>query len=41
LRTTTVFRGMMPFIGADVVRLLAITYIPIISLLLPRLFYGK
>jgi tripartite ATP-independent transporter DctM subunit len=41
LKTTTVFRGMMPFIGADVVRLLAITYIPIISLLLPRLFYGK
>jgi tripartite ATP-independent transporter DctM subunit len=41
LKTTTVFRGMMPFIGADVVRLLAITYIPIISLILPRLFYGK
>jgi len=41
LKTTTVFRGMMPFIGADVVRLLAITYIPIISLLLPRIFYGK
>jgi TRAP-type C4-dicarboxylate transport system permease large subunit len=41
LKTTTVFRGMMPFIGADVIRLMAITYIPIISLLLPRLFYGK
>ena len=41
LKTTTVFRGMMPFISADFVRLAAITYIPIISLVLPRLFYGK
>jgi tripartite ATP-independent transporter DctM subunit len=40
LKTTTVFRGMMPFIAADVVRLLSIAYIPIIPLLLPRLFYG-
>jgi tripartite ATP-independent transporter DctM subunit len=40
LKTTTVFRGMMPFIGADVVRLMIITYIPVVSLLLPRLFYG-
>jgi tripartite ATP-independent transporter DctM subunit len=40
LKTTTVFRGMMPFISADFVRLAAITYIPIISLVLPRLFYG-
>ena len=41
LKTTTVFRGIMPFIGADVVRLLAITYIPFIALVLPRLFYGN
>jgi tripartite ATP-independent transporter DctM subunit len=40
LRTTTVFRGIMPFIGADVVRLLAIAYSPAIALFLPRLFYG-
>jgi TRAP-type C4-dicarboxylate transport system permease large subunit len=32
---------MMPFISADVVRLMLITYIPLISLVLPRLFYGK
>jgi tripartite ATP-independent transporter DctM subunit len=41
LKTTTVFRGMMPFISADILRLLLITYVPVISLLLPRLFYGK
>ncbi len=41
LKTTTVFRGIMPFVGADILRLLAITYIPLISLLLPRMFYGK
>jgi len=40
LKTTTIFRGMMPFITADIVRLMAITYIPLLSLVLPRLFYG-
>ncbi len=41
LKTTTVFRGMMPFISADFVRLMIITYVPVISLALPWLFYGR
>ena len=36
LKTTTVFRGIMPFISADVVRLLLITYIPLVALAFPR-----
>jgi len=36
LKTTTVFRGIVPFISADVVRLLLITYIPLIALAFPR-----
>jgi TRAP-type C4-dicarboxylate transport system permease large subunit len=39
LRTTTVFRGIMPFVAADIVRLLVITYVPVLSLALPRLLY--
>jgi tripartite ATP-independent transporter DctM subunit len=40
LRTTTVFRGMLPFIAVDVLRLAALTAAPALSLWLPRLFYG-
>ncbi len=40
LRTTTVFRGMLPFIVVDFARLAALTLLPAISLYLPRLFYG-
>ncbi len=40
LKTTTVFRGMMPFITVDIVRLLLLTFVPWISLLLPRACYG-
>ena len=40
LRTTTVFRGMLPFIFVDVMRLAVLTLLPAISLWLPRLFYG-
>jgi tripartite ATP-independent transporter DctM subunit len=40
LRTTTVFRGMVPFIVVDIIRLAGLTLLPAISLWLPRLFYG-
>lgn len=40
LSTTTIFRGMLPFIGVDILRLLLLTAVPAISLWLPRLFYG-
>jgi tripartite ATP-independent transporter DctM subunit len=40
VKTTTVFRGMLPFIAVDVMRLLLFTFVPGISLVLPRLFYG-
>jgi tripartite ATP-independent transporter DctM subunit len=36
VKTTTIFRGMMPFIGADFLRLAAITFIPAVALLMPR-----
>jgi tripartite ATP-independent transporter DctM subunit len=38
--TTTIFRGMLPFIAVDVLRLVLFTTVPWISLALPRLFYG-
>jgi tripartite ATP-independent transporter DctM subunit len=38
--TTTIFRGMLPFITVDVLRLLLFTAVPWISLVLPQLFYG-
>jgi tripartite ATP-independent transporter DctM subunit len=38
--TTTIFRGMLPFIVVDLLRLLLFVYVPWISLALPRLFYG-
>jgi tripartite ATP-independent transporter DctM subunit len=38
--TTTIFRGMLPFIVVDVLRLLLFTTVPWISLALPQLFYG-
>jgi TRAP-type C4-dicarboxylate transport system permease large subunit len=34
---TTVFRGVMPFVGADVVRLAILVAFPAISLFLPKL----
>jgi TRAP-type C4-dicarboxylate transport system permease large subunit len=34
---TTVFRGVMPFVGADIVRLAILVAFPAISLFLPRL----
>jgi tripartite ATP-independent transporter DctM subunit len=40
LRTTTIFRGMLPFVFVDIVRLAVLTVLPAISLWLPRLFYG-
>jgi tripartite ATP-independent transporter DctM subunit len=40
LRTTTVFRGMLPFIFVDILRLAGLTLLPAVSLWLPRLFYG-
>jgi tripartite ATP-independent transporter DctM subunit len=41
LKTTTIFRGILPFVAADFVRLAVITYIPVVSLFLPWLFYGR
>ena len=37
VRTTTVFRGVLPFIGADIVRLALIIAFPPIALWLPSL----
>jgi TRAP-type C4-dicarboxylate transport system permease large subunit len=34
---TTVFRGVMPFVGADIVRLSILVAFPSISLFLPKL----
>jgi tripartite ATP-independent transporter DctM subunit len=33
--TTTIFRGVIPFIGADVVRVMLLAFVPAISLFLP------
>jgi TRAP-type C4-dicarboxylate transport system permease large subunit len=38
--TTTIFRGMLPFITFDVLRLMLFVFVPWISLALPQLFYG-
>ncbi|MEO8718558.1 MAG: TRAP transporter large permease subunit, partial [Burkholderiales bacterium] len=38
--TTTIFRGMLPFITVDILRLALFVAVPWISLALPRLFYG-
>ncbi|MGE4013724.1 MAG: hypothetical protein AB7G15_16485 [Alphaproteobacteria bacterium] len=40
VKTTTIFRGIFPFITVDIVRLTIIIFIPQLSLLLPKLFYG-
>jgi len=40
VKTTTIFRGIFPFITVDVIRLTIIIFIPQLSLLLPQLFYG-
>jgi TRAP-type C4-dicarboxylate transport system permease large subunit len=37
VKTTTVFRGVLPFIGADVIRLGILILFPAISLYLPSL----
>jgi tripartite ATP-independent transporter DctM subunit len=39
--TTTIFRGTMPFFAADVLRLAVLVAFPVVSLILPRLFYGS
>jgi len=38
--TTTIFRGILPFIVVDVIRLLVLTFVPWITLVLPRLLFG-
>jgi len=38
--TTTIFRGMLPFITVDLLRLALFVAVPWISLVLPQLFYG-
>ena len=38
--TTTIFRGIFPFIVVDVIRLLVLTFVPWITLVLPRLLFG-
>jgi TRAP-type C4-dicarboxylate transport system permease large subunit len=37
VQTTTVFRGVLPFIGADIVRLALLILFPSIALWLPSL----
>jgi len=37
VKTTTVFRGVLPFIGADLIRLAILILFPAISLYLPSL----
>ena len=39
--TGTIFRGVTPFFIADIFRLAVLVAFPIISLILPRLFYGN
>ncbi len=38
--TTTIFRGIFPFIVVDLIRLLVLTFVPWITLVLPRLLFG-
>jgi tripartite ATP-independent transporter DctM subunit len=38
--TTTIFRGMLPFITVDLLRLALFVAVPWISLVLPQIFYG-
>jgi tripartite ATP-independent transporter DctM subunit len=40
LKTTTIFRGMLPFITFDVLRLMLLTFVPWITLVLPRWLFG-
>ncbi|QQS11119.1 MAG: TRAP transporter large permease [Rhodospirillales bacterium] len=37
---TSIFRGIVPFLGADIVRLAILVALPGISLFLPKLFFG-
>lgn len=37
IRTTTIFRGIMPFLAADLIRLAILTFIPVVVLWLPEL----
>ena len=37
--TSTVFKGMTPFLVVDIIRLLLLTLIPAITLFLPELLY--
>jgi tripartite ATP-independent transporter DctM subunit len=40
VKTSTIFRGIMPFFAADMVRLTLLVFVPAISLFLPHLLYG-
>jgi tripartite ATP-independent transporter DctM subunit len=40
VKTSTIFKGIMPFFAADMVRLTVLVFVPWISLFLPRLLYG-
>jgi tripartite ATP-independent transporter DctM subunit len=40
VKTSTIFKGIMPFFAADMVRLFLLVFIPPISLFLPKLLYG-
>ncbi|MCZ4290985.1 TRAP transporter large permease [Hoeflea alexandrii] len=39
IKLSTIFRGVLPFVAADVVRLALVIFIPGIATLLPRLFF--
>ena len=40
VKTSTIYRGVLPFCVADFLRLAILIHIPWISMVLPRLFYG-
>ena len=40
VKTSTIFKGIMPFFAADMVRLMLLVFVPAISLFLPKLLYG-
>ena len=41
VKTSTIFKGIMPFFAADMVGLMLLVFVPPISLFLPHLLYGK
>jgi tripartite ATP-independent transporter DctM subunit len=40
VKTSTIFKGILPFFAADMVRLLLLVFVPSIALFLPKLLYG-